>query len=122
MLLRHANSTALDGLRVIHGASRTLSGGQHCGSAAVLAFLTGVLVPDLAVLLLTQLPAHVPGKEAEDGASTWAPAPHLGDQEGVPSSWLQPGTKPAVVSIWGTNQQVEAHSLSLSLSLLLSKK
>lgn len=35
--------------------------------------------------------------------SKWGPATHVGDSDGVPSSWLCPGPVLAVVAIWGVN-------------------
>lgn len=41
----------------------------------------------LAVPRLIQLPANAPGKETEDGPSTWAPATHMEELMG----FLAPG-------------------------------
>lgn len=41
-----------------------------------------------AALLLTQLPADVPGKAAEAAPSTRGPGTHADDQDGVPRSAL----------------------------------
>lgn len=38
----------------------------------------GVLVQVLAILLLTQHPANLPGKAIEDSSNTWALAAHIG--------------------------------------------
>lgn len=37
--------------------------------------LPWALVQALAALLVVQLPPYVPGRAAEDGSSSWAPAP-----------------------------------------------
>lgn len=42
----------------------------------------------LAALILTQLPANAPGKAEAGGPSAGIPATHVGDQDGVPYSWL----------------------------------
>lgn len=57
-----------------------------------------------AALLLIQIPANDPGKAAEDGPNTQTITTHLGDQNGVPVSWLWPGAALAVVAIWRVNQ------------------
>lgn len=53
----------------------------------------------LSAPLLFRLPANGPGKEEEDSPSMWAPGTHVGDLDGAPGSWLQPGSVPAVVAI-----------------------
>lgn len=45
------------------------------------------------------LPCHVPGGATGNGLSTWNPAAHVGDLDGAPTSWLQPGPAAAVASI-----------------------
>lgn len=58
---------------------------------------------------------------AEDDSSTWFPAVHVGDLDGVLEFWLQPDPTLPVVGFWkGVNQQVEGFALSLSLSVCLS--
>lgn len=47
----------------------------------------------LVALLQIQLPAHVPEKVEEERISTWAPASHVGDMEGIPgcaAAWSSP--------------------------------
>lgn len=44
-----------------------------------------------AVLFPNELPVNLPGKSAEEGSSTWAPANHMGEPDGVPGiSLAQP--------------------------------
>lgn len=57
-----------------------------------------------AVLLLIWLPVAVPGRTADDGSNTWAPAQHVGGLDAVPGSWLPSDTALAVAGIWGMNQ------------------
>lgn len=45
----------------------------------------------IAALLLIQHPANISGKTAKDGPSTWASATHMGDPDGIPSSWIWSG-------------------------------
>lgn len=45
-----------------------------------------------ASLLSTQLPAHEPGKAADDGSGSWAPVAH------VVLAWLSPGH----LAIWSS--------------------
>lgn len=64
-----------------------------------------------------------------DGSRTWVPATHMGNPDEFQTQ-SQPGPALAVVCIWGTNQQTEDLSpsvsllvnLSLSLSLCLFNK
>lgn len=51
---------------------------------------TGTRVPvlDSAVLILIQLPTTVPGKTVKNDSSSWALAPHVEHQDGVPGLWL----------------------------------
>lgn len=49
-----------------------------------------LLIRVLAIPLWIQVPTYVLGKTAEDGLSTWTPATHMEDVDGVPGSWLQP--------------------------------
>lgn len=43
----------------------------------------------LPSLLPTRLPANVPGMETKlDGSSTWVPGAQIGEQDGIPGSWL----------------------------------
>ena len=47
-------------------------------------------------------PAKALGKAVEDGPIL-APATHVGDSDGVPYSWLQPGPVLVVAAMWGMN-------------------
>lgn len=58
----------------------------------------------LPALLLVQLPANVPGQEAEDGPDTWASATFVRDLAAVKGFWLHSGPDLAVAAIWGMNQ------------------
>lgn len=82
---------------------KTRCRGQHCElSTPCLATLpahVGVPGRELVAKLLIQLVGNVPGKEAEDGLNTWAPATHLGEQDGVLGFWLQPGSDQVAVVI-----------------------
>lgn len=51
------------------------------------------------VTLPVQLPTNMPGRAVEDSSTTWAPASHRGDTDGVPGSRLKPGTALPVVAI-----------------------
>lgn len=59
----------------------------------------------LAAPLPVQLAANMPGESKGDGPSTWAPATHVGDQNGFLGSWLQPGV---ALAIWIMKQQMES--------------
>lgn len=86
---------------------------------------TAPLLPVLDALLLIQLPAGEPGKAAQDGPSTRAPAIHVGDRDGVPGSWYEPVTVPAIVAIRGVKQQLEDTSTLVSpflFQIKLTKK
>lgn len=50
------------------------------------------------------LPDDVPERAADGGPGTWVPATHVGDQNGIPDSWLLPGPVPDVAGIWEVNQ------------------
>lgn len=57
-----------------------------------------MLVLVLAALFPIYIPAIVPGKAEEDSSSTWIPSTHVGDQYGVPGSWLWLSSALAVVT------------------------
>ena len=40
-------------------------------------------------------------------AQVLGPLHHVGDLEEAPGSWLRIGAAPAIVAIWGVNQQME---------------
>lgn len=66
-------------------------------------------------------------KVADDGSIIWFPATCMGDQDGVPGSWHQPGPALTSAVIRGVTQQTDAQSpstnpLTSTLSLCLSKK
>lgn len=45
-----------------------------------------------AALIPIQLPANASEKVAEDGPRAWSPTVHMGDQDSVSGSCLQPGS------------------------------
>lgn len=49
--------------------------------------------------------------------STWVPATHVEDLDGIPASWLWLGSALAVAGLYGVNQQVEDIYLSIHLFL-----
>lgn len=53
------------------------------------------------------------GKAAVDGPKTRAPGTHVGDLDGAPGSWLQPGPDLGFCGHLGS-EPVEGRSLSLS--------
>lgn len=57
----------------------------------------------LVALLLIQLPAGAPVKEVENGPKTFVSATHMGDSDGVPSSWLNSGPDLTDAVICGVN-------------------
>lgn len=59
------------------------------------------------LLLLIQFPVNVPGKAAEDGLANWAPATLVGVLDGVPRSWLWPGSAPASTKICRMKQRMD---------------
>lgn len=62
------------------------------------------------------LSAKVPGKAAEDGPRACVPVTHVGDQDGVPGSWLL-----AVMAIYRGQVKEQKISLSLTVSGCLHK-
>lgn len=48
---------------------------------------------------MIQFPTNMPKKAAKDALSTWSPATHMGDLDGVLPSWLQPGLDLAIAAI-----------------------
>lgn len=58
-----------------------------------------------AALLLTQLPAGVPGKVAEDGQGAWVPVTTVRDLGGTPCCWLCFATGLAVADISEVSQE-----------------
>lgn len=67
----------------------------------------------MAAWLPIQLPASAPGKAAEHGPSVWVPATYLGDHDGIPRSWLQPGLTGHCGHL-GAEPEDEDHTLCLS--------
>lgn len=47
------------------------------------------------------------GEATEDGLNILASVTLVGDQDGVPSSWLKGGTDLILVVIWEANQLIE---------------
>lgn len=80
--------------------------------------LGGDLVRALAALLLLQLPAQEPGKAVKRGPGAWTPGTRVGDQDGTPGSWLQPGPILAFADIWRVYQQRKGINIFLFISLL----
>lgn len=62
--------------------------------------------------LLIQLPAYVPGKAADNDPSPRAPAFYVGDPDGAPDFWLQPGLALILAVILGMNQHMEYPTLT----------
>lgn len=52
------------------------------------------------------------GLAINNHTNSWVPVIHVGDQDGVLGSWLQPAVVSALVGRWEVNQQIIAHSLS----------
>lgn len=77
-----------------HGQSQAGTVAQHVKSPpAVLAFHQNA-VPS---------PSNAPGKAATNKPRAWATASHVGDPDGVPGSWLQPGAAPAAAVLCRVN-------------------
>lgn len=79
----------------------------------------GVSVQVLATPLPVWFPANVPGKVVEHGPSAWTPVTHMGDAEGIPSSWLQCGY---CGYLWSDSEDRRSLSLCVSNSAFKTKK
>lgn len=69
-------------------------------------YIRAQVIPVPATLFIIQLSVNVP-KNVDDGSRTWAPAMHVGDQDGVPDSWIQPGPALTGTVFWGVNQRTD---------------
>lgn len=67
----------------------------------------------LTIPLLTQMLANAAGKAAETSSSTWAPATHMGNLDGVPGSQLWPSLTQGKAAIWRVNLWGSEHILKV---------
>lgn len=68
-------------------------------------FPCGVLVALFSILFS----GEVAGKALEDGLGTWPPAAHMGNQNGIPGSWLPPDCCGHLGSVTGGDQLRSGH-------------
>lgn len=72
-----------------------------------------------AAPLSIQFSVNVPGEQAEDGPSIWAPVTHMGDLDGGLGSWFSCGPVLVVETIF-QSEPVNGECFSFSFSLPLS--